>query len=186
MASWSHLWTVSLSRTKVCRLAANVGCPFFGQANREECLIFSGGFSGTITAEHRKRLKKCDFSGEDSHVTKKGPPKRGTGLRRCVYTNPHKHMTTTNGSRALDEDKRNTHAPTKPREASTDIRECGSNIKQKPKGKKLVTTSEKGQPAGHGPGKSIEKFDRKLRLGDATNLNKRNGESQNSHSVSTS
>ena len=113
MASWSHLWTVSLSRTKVCRLAANVGCPFFGQASREECLIFSGGFSGTITAEHRKRLKKCDFSGEDSHVTKKGPPKRGTGLRRCVYTNPYtiitKYTTTSTGSRASDEDERNTH-----------------------------------------------------------------------------
>ena len=29
---------------------------------------------------------------------------------------------------------------------------CGSSIKQKLKGEKLVTTSEKGQPAGHGPG----------------------------------
>ena len=33
-------------------------------------------------------------------------------------------------------------------------------------------------PAGHGPGKSIEKFDTKFRQGDAANLNKRNGESQ--------
>ena len=79
-----------------------------------------------------------------------------------------------------------TRAPTKPRKASTYIRVCGSSIKQKLKGEKLVTTSEKGQPAGHGPGKSIEKFDRKFRLGDASNLNKRNGESQNSHSVSPS
>ena len=64
------------------------------------------------------------------------------------------------------------------------IRVCGSSIKQKLKGEKQVTTSEKEQPAGHGPGKSIEKVDRKFRLGDASKLNKRNGESQNSHSVS--
>ena len=54
----------------------------------------------------------------------------------------------------------NTHtrAPTKPRKASTYIRACGSSIKQKLKGEKLKTASEKGQPAGHEPGKSIEKF----------------------------
>ena len=79
-----------------------------------------------------------------------------------------------------------TRAPTKPRNASTYIRVCGSSIKQKLKGEKLVTTSEKGQPAGHGPGKSIEKFERKVRRGDASKLNKKNGESQNSNSVSTS
>ena len=62
----------------------------------------------------------------------------------------------------------------------------GSSINQKLKGEKIVITSEKGQPAGHGPGRSIEKYDRNFRLGDASNLNKRNGESQNSHSVSPS
>ena len=106
--------------------------------------------------------------------------KRGPGLRRCVYTTPHYHTTSSTGSRAADEDERNTHGPTKPREARTDIRECGSNIKQKLEGRKISNYKRKGQPAGHGPGKSIEKFDRKFRLGDASNLNKRNGESQNS------
>ena len=66
------------------------------------------------------------------------------------------------------------------------MRVCGRSIKQKLKREQLVTKSEKGQPAGHGPGKSIEKFDTKFRQGDAANLNKRNGESQNSDSVSTS
>jgi hypothetical protein len=37
----------------------------------------------------------------------KGTPKMvGTGLRKCVYTNPHKHTTTSTGSRASD---RNAH-----------------------------------------------------------------------------
>jgi len=49
-----------------------------------------------------------------------------------------------------------------------------------------VTTIEKKQPAGHGPVKSIEKSERKFRRGDATKLNKKDGESQNSDSVSTS
>ena len=47
----------------------------------------------------------------------------------------------------------------------------GRSIKQKLEGEQLVTISENKQPAGHGPGKSIEKFDRKFRLGDASNLN---------------
>ena len=55
-----------------------------------------------------------------------------------------------------------THASTKPRKASTYIRVCGSSIKQKLEGEKLVTTSEKKQPAGDGPGKSIEKFEKKI------------------------
>ena len=38
-------------------------------------------------------------------------------------------------------------------------------------------------PAGHGPGKSIEKFGRKFRPGAASNLNKRNGDAQYSNSV---
>ena len=62
---------------------------------------------------------------------------------------------------------------------------CGS-IKEKLKGEKIVTTSARGQPAGHEPGKSIEKFDRNFHLGDASNLGKKNGESQNSHSASPS
>ena len=48
-----------------------------------------------------------------------------------------------------------------------------------------MTTSKKKEPAGHGGG-SIEKSDRKFRRGDATKLNKTNGESPNSHPVSTS
>ena len=121
-----------------------------------------------------------------SQVSKKVPPRRGTGHRRCVETNPHKHTSTTTGSRASDEDERNTHAPTKPRNASTYIRVCGSSIKQKLKVEKLVTTSEKKQPAGHGPVKSIKKFERKFCRGDASKLNKKNGESPNSQSVSPS
>ena len=31
----------------------------------------------------------------ESQVTKKVPPKRGTGLRRCIYTNPYKRTTST-------------------------------------------------------------------------------------------
>ena len=65
-------------------------------------------------------------------------------------------------------------------------RVCGSSIKQKLKGDKQVPTSEVEQPAGHGPGKSIKSFDRKLRRGAASNLDKRNGEVQNSNSVSPS
>ena len=94
----------------------------------------------------------------------KGTAKRGTGLRRCVYTNPHQHTTTT-GRRASDEDERNTHThtPTKPRKVGTYICVEVSSIKQKLKGEKLVTTSENKQPAGHGPGKRSEKFERKFR-----------------------
>ena len=76
-----------------------------------------------------------------------------------AFTQTHINTRLVVPHRAADEDERNTHAPTKPREASTDIREGGSNNKQKLKGEKLVTTSEKGQPDGHGPGRSIEKFD---------------------------
>ena len=50
----------------------------------------------------------------------------------------------------------------------------------------LPTTSKNKKPAGHGPGKSIEKSERKSRRGEASQLNKKNGESQNLHSVSTS
>ena len=39
----------------------------------------------------------------------KGTAKRGTGLRRCVYTYPHKHTTSSTGSYASDEDEQNTH-----------------------------------------------------------------------------
>ena len=134
----------------------------------------------------QSRMKKIHTQTLPSLKSRKSTARRRTGLRRCVYTNPHKHTTTTTGSRASDEDERNTHAPTKPRKASTYIRVCGSSIKQKLKGEKQVTTSEKEQPAGHGPGRSIENFNRKLRRGAASNLDKRNGEAQNSNSVSPS
>ena len=45
----------------------------------------------------------------EPQVTKKVPPNRGTGLRRCVYTNPHKQMTTNAESRASEENERNAH-----------------------------------------------------------------------------
>ena len=35
--------------------------------------------------------------------------KQGTGLRRCVYTDPYEHTTSNTGLRASDEDERNTH-----------------------------------------------------------------------------
>ena len=35
--------------------------------------------------------------------------KQGTGLRRCVYTDPYEHTTSNTGLRASDEDQRNTH-----------------------------------------------------------------------------
>ena len=47
-----------------------------------------------------------------SQVKKRVPPKRSTGPRRCVYTNPHIHTTTSTGPRASNEDQRNTQTRT--------------------------------------------------------------------------
>ena len=54
-------------------------------------------------------IKHRDTHTFESQVMKKVPPKRGTGLRRCVYTNPHEHTTTNIGSCPSDENERNTH-----------------------------------------------------------------------------
>ena len=48
----------------------------------------------------------------DSQIKKRVPPKRGTGPRRCVDTNPHMQTKTSTGPRASDEDQRNTPTPT--------------------------------------------------------------------------
>ena len=64
------------------------------------------------------RCQVCGFTQAhlrrpENHVraykSKKAPPKRDTGLRRCVYTNPHEHTTTNIGSCPSDENERNTH-----------------------------------------------------------------------------
>ena len=90
----------------------------------------------------------------ESQVMKKVPP-RNTGLRRLrrfVYTNPHEYTITKTGSRASDEDARNTHAPTKPRKASTYMQIEEHSAIQKLKGKNTSNEKQNVWPAVHEPG----------------------------------
>ena len=63
---------------------------------------------------------------QDTESAKAGEQRREEGGK----FGSHKHTTTSTGSRASDDDERNTHAPTKPRKASTHIRVQGNSVKR--------------------------------------------------------